>query len=499
MSQPSMPWLLVVVASLVAGSRHAAAGPTPVTPMNDPPVVQTLPAHVTLGFESLRLPGDERLGLLGTSYLIELAPGWWLGPALYGAASGQRGGLFTWGVEGQRRWPLGDRWALVAGLYAGGGGGSGAPVGGGLMLRPHADLVFDFGGWEAGITASQVRFPSGTIRSVQVGVLVAVHDEFVFTAPGQAGESVRFNGVGGIGANRMSAAVGRYATASSGGKSLDYVGIRLERQLGQGLSATFSAAGAAKGGADGYAEATAGVLALWPIGSEATRLGAHAALGLGGGGAVPTGAGPIAKLGLAGRLQFSRQLSLELEAGQARAFSGDFNSHYAQLSLGVMLGGAPANAGTEDPRKTLHDTTWALSVQNYARAQRKDGSAPGLSTLGFRFARSLNEHVYLSGQAHSAITGGAGAYSVGLIGMGLTTRLGPSTPWKIGAEAMVGAAGGGGVSLRGGAIAQPMVWVGRDLGRFSRITFGAGVVRSIRGELSSPVIDVSWAAEFGTP
>ena len=58
---------------------------------------------------------------------------------------------------------------------------------------------------------------------------------------------------------------------------------------------------------------------------------------------------------------------------------------------------------------------------------------------------------------------------------------------------------GGGVSSSGGAIAQPMVWVGRDLGRFSRITFGAGVVRSIRGELSSPVIDVSWAAVFGTP
>jgi hypothetical protein len=467
--------------------------------MNDAPVVQTLPVHVTLGFESLRLPGDDRMGLLGTSYLIELAPGWWLGPALYGAAAGQRGGLFTWGAEGQRRWPLGDRWALVAGLYAGGGGGGGAPVGGGLMLRPHADLMFDFGGWEAGVTASQVRFPSGTIDSTQFGVLVAVHDDFVFTAPGHAGQSVQFTGVGGIGANRMSAAVGRYATASSGGKSLDYVGIRLERQLGQSLSATFSAAGAAKGGADGYAEATAGVLVLWPIGDEAIRLGAHAALGLGGGGAVPTGAGPIAKLGLAGRWQFSQQLSLEFEAGQARAFSGDLNSHYAQLSLGVMLGDAPVSAGTDDSRKTLHDTAWALSVQSYARAQRKNGSAPGLSTLGFKFARSLSEHVYLSGQAHSAITGGAGAYSVGLIGLGLSTRLGESTPWKAGAEAMVGAAGGGGVSLHGGAIAQPMAWIGRDLGRFSRITFGAGYVRSIRGELSSPVIDVSWGAEFGTP
>lgn len=497
-----MPWWLAVMAGLLAGPSRAAGtatDPTSATPMNDPPVVQTLPVHLTLGFESLRLPDGERMGLLGTSYLIELAPGWWLGPALYGAAAGQRGGLFTWGVEGQRRWPLSERWALVAGLYAGGGGGGGAPVGGGLMLRPHADLMFDFGGWEAGITASQVRFPSGAIRSVQLGVLVAVQDEFVFTAPGHAGESVRFTGVGGIGANRMSAAVGRYASASRGGHSVDYVGIRLERQLGQTLSATFSAAGAAKGGADGYAEATAGVLALWPIGGEAIRLGAHAALGLGGGGAVPTGAGPIARLGLAGRWQLSHPLSLEIEAGQARAFGGDFNSRYAQLSLGVVLGGAPISADPDDSRKTLHDTTWALSAQRYAHARRKDGSTHSLGTLGFKFTRSVSEHLYLSGQAHSAITGGAGAYSVGLIGMGVSTRLGPSTPWKVGAEAMAGAAGGGGVAIRGGAMAQPMAWIGRDLGRFSRITFGAGYVRAVRGELSSPVIDVSWGATFGTP
>ena len=119
--------------------------------------------------------------------------------------------------------------------------------------------------------------------------------------------------------------------------------------------------------------------------------------------------------------------------------------------------------------------------------------------MGLKFRRSIGEHLYLSGQAPSAITGGAGAYSVGLIELGATLRFAPYTLWSAGAEAMVGAAGGGGVASRGGAIAEPMVWVGRDLGRYSHIKVGAGYVKSLRGGLSSPVVDLTWAAEFGAP
>ncbi len=469
------------------------------TTHDDAPRIQALPARVTVGFERLRLPGDEPLGLLSASYVVELAPGWWVGPALYGAATGRRGGLFTWGAEGERRWHLVDRWELVTGLYVGGGGGAGAPVGGGLMLRPHVDLILDFGGWATGISASQVRFPSGTIHSAQLGLLVTVEDSFAFTAPGHDRQRTAFTGVGGLGADRVDVTAGRYATGSSDDKGLGYAGMRLERQLNPWLSATLEAAGAATGGADGYAEVLGGVLALWPAGGEALQVGARAAVGLGGGGAVLIGGGPIARLALLGRLQWSRQFSVTLETGRARAFSGDFNTSYAQLSAGMKLGEPADEAGSAAPLAVVHDMEWSLSVQDYLHAQRKDGGSRGLSTLGLKFRRSIGDHLYLSGQAHSAITGGAGAYSVGLIGLGATLRFAPYTLWSAGAEAMVGAAGGGGVASRGGAIAEPMVWVGRDLGRYSRIKVGAGYVKSLRGGLSSPVVDLTWAAEFGAP
>ena len=484
----------MLLATLCAGHALGAfAGPTG-DPMSDAPL-QTLPVRTTLGFERLRLQGDESLGLLGASYVAELTPGWWLGPALYGAATGRRGGLFTWGAEGQRRWRPANRWELVTGVYVGGGGGANAPVGGGLMLRPHADLMFDFGGWSGGVSASQVRFPSGTLQSTQLGWVVAVHDDLVFTPPGPSGRKVAFGGAGSPGSDRLNVLAGRYGSGAGNVASFATTGVRLDRVINPVWWGTVEASGAATGSADGYAEVLAGALALWPIGNESFRAGARAALGLGGGGSVATGGGSIAKLAMLGRVRVTDTLSVEMEAGRARAFSGAFNTNIAQLSLGMMLGGAASGS----TRTTVHDTEWSISVQDYARAQRKDGSARGLSAIGLKFRRQVNDYLYLSGQAHSAITGGAGAYSAGLMGPGTTTRIASSPHWSVGAEALLGAAGGGGVATRGGIVVQPMLWIGHDLGVFSRIKAGAGYLKSLRADLSTPVFDLTWAVAFGGP
>ena len=57
------------------------------------------PAFGRIGYETIDLPGDERMGLVGLSYLVQARQGLCLGPAVYGAASGQRGGFFTIGAE----------------------------------------------------------------------------------------------------------------------------------------------------------------------------------------------------------------------------------------------------------------------------------------------------------------------------------------------------------------------------------------------------------------
>ncbi|HJV68419.1 hypothetical protein [Ideonella sp.] len=454
--------------------------------------IEARPAQLTFGFERWQLPANEALGALGMSYAVELAPGWRLGPALYGAATGRRGGLFTWGLEGQRHWRLAERWDLVAGLYVGGGGGAAAPVGSGLMLRPHVDLLADLGGWQAGLSASRVDFPDGAIGSTQLGLLVSLPDRFVFASAGRHGRTVAFDDASPIRADRVSLTTGHHAQGEGGEQAFGQVGIRLDHAVGPGLWATAEAAGAARGGADGYAEMLVGALALWPAGDPMLRVGGRAALGLGGGGGVPAGGGLIAKLALAAELDLGAPWVLGLEAGQAAATSGAWRSPYAQLALGARLGAA-------GPGAVLHEVEWALSVQHYGRAQRKQGRAGALDTIGLRFSRSLSDRLYLTGQAHGAVTGGAGAYSAGLVGLGVTTRLADDGAWRGGAEALVGAAGGGGVANGGGALLQPMVWLARELGPHQRLRVGVGYLKSLRGELSTPVAELSWGLAFGRP
>src|SRR6185312_9047567 len=122
-------------------------------------------AELRLGLENWTLPGDETMGTVGVSYLLEVSPGIYMGPSVYGAASGKRGGFFSGGGEAALRVPLFSRLDLEAGLYVGGGGGGTAPVGSGLMLRPHVDLTWNFGAVRAGVSASSVYFPDGDIRS----------------------------------------------------------------------------------------------------------------------------------------------------------------------------------------------------------------------------------------------------------------------------------------------------------------------------------------------
>src|SRR5512134_2824416 len=128
------------------------------------PNARGAPIRAELGFERVTLPGGEHMGLVGGSVLFPVADRWWAGPAVYGAATGQRGGLFVGGAELKREWELPWGFELGTGIYAGGGGGAAAPVGSGLMLRGALTLSRDLGPLRAGLTWSHVRFPSGDIQ-----------------------------------------------------------------------------------------------------------------------------------------------------------------------------------------------------------------------------------------------------------------------------------------------------------------------------------------------
>ena len=459
------------------------------------PLAHTVPIRAEVGFERITLPGDERMGLVGGSVLFPIAERWWAGPAVYGAATGQRGGLFVGGAELRREWALPAGWDLGAGLYAGGGGGAAAPVGSGLMLRGAFTLSHDLGPLRAGLTWSHVRFPSGDIQSSQWGVLLSWQRPFRYFDADAAGQSQPAGDATGLGFRRIAGTIGTYALRGSDSRRIGTVGGRAEWAAGSdGLFTGIDAAAAATGGAAGYMEIL-GTLG-WRITpwSALPQLSfeARGSLGLGGGGAVPTEGGTIGKLLAGASYDWGQGWRTGIEAGVLRGIGSPLRARVAQLWVAMDLEPAAEAPGSG----TISRNEWSVTLQRQTRAHRNDGSARALDTIGMKLNRYVDDHIYLSVQAHSAFAGGAGAFSIGLIGAGASTR--PAAGLRYGAELLLGAAGGGGVASGGGAIAQALGWAGLPVTRDSELRVGLGAVKSLRGgELRSPVLELTWTKALG--
>jgi hypothetical protein len=541
-------------------TQTLAAAPAP----QAEPTAHDTPWSLQTQLTPTHLPGGERMGLWTQSWLLALDEHWRLGPSVAAAATGQRGGLFVLGAQATRRWSLdalgvSDRQWLETSLYAGGGGGAGAPVGGGLMLMPSVAWLRDWGGWQAGLSWSRVKFPSGRIGSSQLGLVLQWDGRLRWWEMGVAADPRHVGGglcatddavaatcapadgarAGLLGwqALQLDAAVLRQRS----GARLGLVGARAERDGPGAWRWTLETAAATHGGADGYMEMLAGALWRWPwvgalpgaeadagdpsvIGPMLSRvptLGLRAALGLGGGGAVPTGGGLIGKAAVQARLPLAWLLpaegagwggtQLQLEAGLVAGPGGRsggsagtvdhgiYRARYVQASLGWDLDGA-SRGGARAPHGWRASARW----QRQTHAARKQGPATRLDTVGLKLAQDDTGPGYLTAQAHSAVAGGAGAYSLGLVGAGLATPTPTmASPWRLGVEGLVGAAGGGGVATRGGAVAAAQVWLQRASGPDSAWQLGLGRLRSLRraapGEpaLDTPVLDLSWSVRFG--
>jgi len=453
-----------------------------------------------LVFETVHLPGHERLGLVGGHLLFDLGQGLWLGPVTYGAATGQRGGFFVGGVELQRRWALGQGLTVAAGLSLGGGGGAAAPVGNGLMLRPAVALLQDIGPLQAGLTWSSVRFPGTAIRSQQAGLLLAWRGRFDHWPLARLGERVPADQRSGLGFDSfaVTSAQHRAGSAATGPQRFQLVGARLaQRRDAQGSDWGLEAAAAAQGSAAGYMEILAHASQAWAL-TEGLTLGLRGAVGLGGGGGVPTGGGALQRLD--GTLSLALQPGWRVGAAWGRTHGATPSLHARRAELWLAadlepaaLPGSPGRAGT------VRRSTWGGALLHIAPTLRGDGSRRAVDALGLVLERAVGEHAYFTGQTYSALGGGAGGYSVGLIGGGWATRAAP-VGWQAGAELLAGGAGGGGVRGSSGALLMAQVWAGHRLGAADQqLRLGLGALASSAGGPARPAATLSWTAAFGQP
>lgn len=504
------PFFLLCSALTTAGAQADHSVAAPVAPQATAPEVRA--AALELNWTPLTMPTGERTALLGGSYLVSLGEHWGLGPAVYGAAQGQYGGLFTAGFTLQRRLRLAPHWHAVAGLYAGAGGGVSSDrvrAGGGLMLRPELSLRREFGPWYLGLGVAQVQFPSGNINDTHWALTIGRMDSVTSFSPAGSGLNGRADTRTGMGFDELalsaSAETPCGSTRARDGQPMrgrkGKLGADARQYFAPGAWWGLEAAGAASGGIDGYMEILAQLGADVGVFGESVRLGAQIAGGLGGGGNVDTGGGWLLRAGPTLRWITPWGPTLRLEAGVLSAPQGHYTANQLRVSLALPLEPRRRQAQLQGPLDgAVRQQVLYASVPWFSELAFKDGSRDDVTGLGIGIDRDLGGPWYGTAQAGSAALGKAGAFSYGLFGLGLQSQR-MAGGWRVGAEALVGAAGGGNVAVGGGGVAQAegwLQWEGRSRHDRPRVKLGLGRFTPLGdASLSTSLIHLSVGWAFG--
>lgn len=473
--------------------------------------VQTVrPAAVEGNWTAMKMPDGGRTAFASLNYLMALDDDWGFGPGVYGAAKGNYGGIFTVGFTGQRRWRLSSNTHLAASLYVGAGGGVSSEqlrFGGGLMLRPELSLRTEVGAWYTGVGLAQIRFPSGNVKSgVGLSFTLGRAMSFASFSPDDAGRLGRASGRTGLGFDEIALTGGIESPRSSSRdrsgtprtQRIGKAGAELRQYIADGSWWGMEASGAAKGGADGYMEVLGQIGQDWALfGAPRLRLGGQLGAGLAGGGNLDTGNGWLLRAGPTLRWITPWGPSLRLDAGLTYAPSGAYSASFVRMALAMPLDTAPRTIG-DAPDGVVREQQLGASVLYLPRVRFKDGRQQALTHLAVNMSREFTPWLYGSAQAGSAAAGGAGAYSFGLFGLGVqSARLLGGT--RLGAEWLVGAAGGGGVQVGGGAVTQGELWAEWPLSQRLRLRAGVGEFRTLRGhDQSSSLAHLAVSYAFGS-
>lgn len=478
-------------------------------------LIEPVPTTLRFTTENISLPGDEKMGMLGGTMLFDVSRHARLGVGSYGAVRGERGGFITLGVAGEVHQPLWDAWSARAGLFVGAGGGRGGYTlsGGGLMLRTDAGLVYETqGAGNFGFGVSRVSFPSGTIGSTQA----YLQYDFPFhtllrpgwpKASSLASDNSGFKGLK-VSENELATVYRSYRLPDSvvrddgsfQNKSMQLMGIEWLSYLDDRWFLKLESEGAMGGQSNGYMQILAGGGYRFPV-NNTQALKVFASLGPAGGGGVDTGGGLLMEAGLAYQQRLTQNLSLELGLSELRAPSRSFRAQSLDVKLGYRFGspavsGSPVAAGDLNRFDARHLRVRVANQSYYKGAPqwRNRSVDDPVGNLGVQLDYFLSPDMFVTGQGLAAYRGDAGAYMTGQVGLGAQKRL--SDRWYVEAEALAGAAGGGGLAVGGGFVMQGNGSVGYRLSDATSVMLTLGRIQSSGGDFKANVVGVSVAYQF---
>jgi len=483
--------------------------------VESPALLTPTASVLKLSNETLTLPGSEKLGMLGGEMLFDVGDKLRLGGGAYGAVRGARGGFITLGAAAELRRRITPSWVGHAGLYAGAGGGRGsnALTGGGLMLRGDVGMSYETGRYgNLGVGISHTNFPSGLIRSTQPYVQYEYPFHTLLGQGWNAAPSTRSaawpDAAAGYRVVRAEAyefaLVGRTYTipakvVQDNGlpqhASMHLLGIEWLSYQDDHWFLKLESEGALGGQSNGYMQILAGGGYRLAV-SSGTAIKLHAAAGPAGGGQVDSGGGLLLDAGIALQQQIARRMSMELSLGAVRAPSASFQARSAGLKLNYQFGlpelaASPVRLDALKEFEPRH-LRLRLASQTYLKADpqwRGSFAERPVSNLGVQLDYFVSPQIYLTGQGLAAYAGQAGGYMTGQVGMGRQWPL--SADWSVEAEALLGAAGGGGLAVGGGLVGQANGNIVYRMSDAWSLLGTVGRVESPRGNFKANVVGIS--------
>lgn len=466
-------------------------------------------------FEELSLTGNEKMGLSGGSFLYETGDLFSVGPGVYSALTGKRGGFITLGLAGEANKQFNDQLTLSAGLFVGAGGGHGgySLSGGGLMLRPHAGIVFNFRDLaHIGAGVSHVEFPDGSISSTQPYVAVEVPFEMLIDSWWSESSFHNTTASSALPSSEreISIVYRRYfvtsdARTSSGEDqhgTIGLVGARWRYHIDSNFFLALESHGAMQGESNGFMQILFGGGCRYRL-SERSRLIFSAGIGTGGGGGVDTGGGLIVDGSVSLQQYLSDSFFLSASGGYVDAPDGSFEAIMADLQIGYNFSVPTisekkyqrADLVNYDRRRFRVRTVHQTYLKGNDRWKTHHPNE-NVDNLGLQIDYFPIRTFYLSGQGLAAYgSGHAGAYMTGLLGAGLHYPLG-KTPAFIDLEALAGAAGGGGVEVGGGFVWQANAGIGIEVTDAFSLHATVGHISAPSGEFDANVLGASIGYRF---
>lgn len=474
--------------------------------------INTTPAKLRFSYEEVTIPANEKMGLLGGTFLYEFSDHLSAGPAAYGAITGNRGGFITLGLATEARYEFNDWFEANAGFFVGAGGGRGGfqLQGGGLMLRSHVGALIKSEWGNVGGGISYVDFPNGSIHSRQSYIVY----EYPFHALIADGWPNISSSGGRLSTHEDSesefSVVYRTYRVPAGVKTdagrsqyptINLLGVEWRRYLNRNVFAKIESEGAMGGKSKGYMQILLGGGYRYKIG-DWTAVIATVSLGVAGGGSVATGGGLLIDSSLALQQHLSERLYVELGGGYVRAPDGDFRAASINASLGYHYR-MPETSGNSVDYSELsefqqHPMRMRLVHQTYKQNDprwRSHHSNLDVSLLGFQGDYFVSDRFYLSGQGIGAYNGQAGGYMIGLIGGGAHVSLFDS-PLFAELELLGGAAGGGGLDVGGGLVWQGNLGIGYQFDAPYSVQASYGRIEALKGNFKAHVYSLSLAYHF---